>query len=168
MSLRPHLRRVVTLCVCRYWVVTRLVTGCVRARPCVRATCVRLLDAAWGVTNCRIILSFARVCRIGVWFGFVGSALLLAVGTCVALSCEAMRGLCSFLRVTHLLRWSDELTPQIPDTISYHNSVASSCLGRWQQHRHVHVRTIQLFHCNPPLYVCTSVRLYGGMLRCTA
>ena len=83
LSLRPHLRRVVTLCVCRYWVVTRLVTGCVRPRPCVRETCVRGLDAAWGVTICRIILSFARVCRVGVWFGFVGSALLLAVRTCV-------------------------------------------------------------------------------------
>ena len=33
------------------------------------------------VTMCRIILSVARVCRVGVWFGFVGSALLLAVGT---------------------------------------------------------------------------------------
>ena len=40
MSLRPHLQRDVTLCVCGYWVVTRLVTRCMRARPCVRAKCV--------------------------------------------------------------------------------------------------------------------------------
>ena len=52
------------------------------------------------MTICRIILSLAQVCRIGVWFGFVGSALLLAVGTCVILSFEAMPGLCCFLRVT--------------------------------------------------------------------
>ena len=38
LSLPPHLQRVVMLCVRRYWVVTRLVTGCVRARPCVRET----------------------------------------------------------------------------------------------------------------------------------
>ena len=49
----------------------------------------------------RSILSFARVCRIGAWFGFVRSALLLAVGTCCVLSFEAMPGLCCFLRVTH-------------------------------------------------------------------
>ena len=50
----------------------------------------------------RIILSSARVCRIGEWFGFVRSALLLAVvGTCVVLSFEAMPGLCCLLRVTH-------------------------------------------------------------------
>ena len=35
-----------------------------------------------GVAICRIIVSFARVCRVGVWFGFVRSALLLAVGAC--------------------------------------------------------------------------------------
>ena len=51
----------------------------------------------------RIILSFARVCRIGVWFGFVRSALLLAVGTCIVLSFEAMPGLCCFHRVTQQL-----------------------------------------------------------------
>ena len=45
-------------------------------------------------------MSFAWVCRFGVWFGIVGSALLLAVGTCVVLSFEAMPGLCCFLRVT--------------------------------------------------------------------
>ena len=35
LLLRPHLRRVVTFCVCRYWVVARLVTGRVRAHSCV-------------------------------------------------------------------------------------------------------------------------------------
>ena len=40
------------------------------------------------------------VCRVGVWFRFVRSALLLAVGTCIVLSFEAMLGLCCFLRVT--------------------------------------------------------------------
>ena len=48
-------------------------------------------------------MSFSRVCRVGVWFSFVGSALLLAVGTCVVLSFEAMPGLCYFLRVIHVL-----------------------------------------------------------------
>ena len=67
LLLRPHLRQVVTLCVCRYWVATRLVTGCARPRPCVRETCMRRLDAAWGVAVCKIILSFVRVCRVGVF-----------------------------------------------------------------------------------------------------
>ena len=35
-------------------------------------------------------MSFAWVCHVGVWFGFVRSALLLAVGTCIVLSSEAM------------------------------------------------------------------------------
>ena len=65
--------------VCRYWVVTRLWTGCMRPHRCVRETCVRWLDAAWGVGICTIIVSFARVCRVGVWFRFT-SALLLAEG----------------------------------------------------------------------------------------
>ena len=43
-------------------------------------------------------------CRDGVWFGFVRSALLLADGTCVVLSFEAMPGLCCFVRVTHLIQ----------------------------------------------------------------
>ena len=80
--------------------VTRLVTGCVRPRPCVRETCMRLLDAAWGVAVCKIILSFVRVCRVGVWFHFVWSALLLAVGTCAVLLFGALPGLSCFLRVT--------------------------------------------------------------------
>ena len=52
LPLRPHLRRVVTLCVCRYWVVTRLFIGCVRPHACVRATCV----SRWSLT------SFCWVC----------------------------------------------------------------------------------------------------------
>ena len=80
------------ICVCRYWVVARLVTGRVRAHSCVRETCVRRLQAAWGVTVCRSSLPFARECRLGVWFGFVGAALLPAVGTCVVLAFGAMPG----------------------------------------------------------------------------
>ena len=53
-------RRVVAFCVCRYWVVTRLVTRRVRAHSCVRETCVRRLRAAWGVTVYGIVLPFAR------------------------------------------------------------------------------------------------------------
>ena len=49
---------------------------------------------------CRIIVSFARVCRVGVWFGLIRSALLLVVVTCGVLLFEAMPGLCCFLRVT--------------------------------------------------------------------
>ena len=71
MSLRPQPRRVVTFCVCRYWVVARLVAGRVRAHSCVRETCVRRLQAAWGMTVSRSSLPFARECRLGVWFGFV-------------------------------------------------------------------------------------------------
>ena len=44
---------------------------------------------------------FARVYRVGVWFGFVRSALLLAVVACIVLSFEAMPCLCCFFRVTH-------------------------------------------------------------------
>ena len=54
--------------------------------------------------NCRIIVCFARVYRVGVWFRFVGSALLLAVIACIVLSFEAMPCLpwvCFFSRVTH-------------------------------------------------------------------
>ena len=101
--LRPHLRRVVAFCVCRCWVVTRLVTGRVRAHSCVREMCemcARRLHAAWGVTVHRIILPFARGCRVGVWFGFVRATLLPAVGTCVVLSFGVMPGWCCFLRVT--------------------------------------------------------------------
>ena len=62
--------------------------------------CVRRLHAAWGVTVCRSSLPFARGCRVGVWFGFVGAALLPAVGTCAALAFGAMPGRCCFVRVT--------------------------------------------------------------------
>ena len=44
-----------------------------------RHVCVDILDAARGVAMCRIVLSFSRVYRVGVWFGFVRFALLLAV-----------------------------------------------------------------------------------------
>ena len=44
--------------------------------PCWRETCVRRLHAAWGVTICRSSLPFARRCRVAVWFGFVGAALV--------------------------------------------------------------------------------------------
>ena len=72
--------------------VTHLVAGRVRAHSCVRATCVRRLHAAWGVTVYRIILPFAQGCRVGVLFGFVRAALLPAVGTCVILSFGVMPG----------------------------------------------------------------------------
>ena len=49
---------------------------------------------------CKNILTFVRVCRVGVWFGFVRSALFLAVGTCAVLSFEALPSLSCFLRVT--------------------------------------------------------------------
>ena len=61
---------------------------------------MRRLHAARGVTICRSSLPFARVCRVGVWFGFVGAALLPAVGTFVVLAFGAMPGRCCFLRVT--------------------------------------------------------------------
>ena len=47
-------------------------------------------------------MSFARAYRVGVWFHFVWSALLLTVVAYVVLSFEAMPGLCCFLRVTPL------------------------------------------------------------------
>ena len=81
--------------------VARLVSGRVRAHSCVRETCVRRLHAAWDVTICRSSLPFARGCRVGVWFGFVGAAQLPAVGTCVVLAFGAVPGRCCFLRVTH-------------------------------------------------------------------
>ena len=48
-------------------------------------------------------MSFARVYRVGVWFGFVGSALLLAVDLCWVDFCFdswVLLGLLGFLRVT--------------------------------------------------------------------
>ena len=47
-------------------------------------------------------MPFARGCRVGVWFGFVGAALLPAVGSCVVLAFGAVPGRCCFLRVTQL------------------------------------------------------------------
>ena len=52
----------------------------------------------------KIILSSVRVCRSGVWFSFVRSAVLLAVGMCAVLSFEALPGLSCLLRVTHQQR----------------------------------------------------------------
>ena len=77
-------------CPCGYGYV--IIHTCVRAHSCVRETCVRRLQAASGVTICRSSLPFARECRLGVWFGFVGAALLPAVGTCVVLAFGAMPG----------------------------------------------------------------------------
>ena len=55
-------------------------------------------------------MPFARGCRVGVWFGFVGAALLLAVGTCVVLAFVAMPGRCCFLRVTPTLNAVEGVT----------------------------------------------------------
>ena len=63
-----------TLCVCRYWVFTRLV-ACGRTPVYVRRMCVLDLMRLGVKPFCRITLSF-----VGVWFGFVRSALLLVVG----------------------------------------------------------------------------------------
>ena len=52
----------------------------------------------------------------GVWFGFVRSALILAVGMCAVLSFGAVPDLSCFLRVTPLIITS---SPLIPCTISY-------------------------------------------------
>ena len=48
--------------------------------------------------------AIAMVCRVGVWFGFVRSALLLAVVLCWVDCCFAswvLMGLLCFLRVTN-------------------------------------------------------------------
>ena len=55
-----------------------------------------------GVYFCRIVVSFAMVYHVEVWFRFVRSALLHAVVTCVVLLFGAMPGPCC-LRVTHNL-----------------------------------------------------------------
>ena len=93
------------------------------------------------MTICRIILSFARVCRVGVWFGFVGSALLLAVGTCVVLSFEAMPGLCCFLRVTQ-----DGCTKQG----DFQNDVEVTDRYQWPLREHAawHYSSLQKSACN--------------------
>ena len=43
---------------------------------------VDLLDAAWGLPVCGVMVSFTWVCRDGIWFGFTRFALLLAVIRC--------------------------------------------------------------------------------------
>ena len=48
----------------------------------------------------KVFFPFCAGCRVGVWFGFVRAALLLAVGTCVVLAFGAMPGRCCFPRVT--------------------------------------------------------------------
>ena len=84
-----------------HWVVTRLFPGCVRPRPVyLGRVCVDLMRlGVWPFVGLFCLL-LARVCCAGVWFGFVWSALLLAVGTCIVLLFEAIPGLCCFLRVT--------------------------------------------------------------------
>ena len=59
------------------------------------ATCLGRLDTVVKYHD-------SNMFHVRVWFGFVRSALLLAVGTCSTrvLSFEAMPGLCCFLRVT--------------------------------------------------------------------
>ena len=57
-------------------------------------------NVSWLSGTSRIIVYFARVYRVRAWFGFVRSALLLAVVKCIVLSCQAMPCLCCFLRVT--------------------------------------------------------------------
>ena len=52
---------------------------------------------------CRIIVSFSSVYRVGVWFGFVRSTLLLAVVLCWVdggIDSWVLLGLPCFLRVT--------------------------------------------------------------------
>ena len=65
----------------------------------VRRVCVELLRLG-GVDTFRNIVCSVSVYRIGVWFDFVRSALLLAVVACILLSFEVMPCLCCFLRVT--------------------------------------------------------------------
>ena len=69
----------------------RVHAGALLYMYCICTTCV----SAWGVAVCEIILSFARVCLVGVGFGFVRSALLLVVGMCAVLSFKALPGLSS-------------------------------------------------------------------------
>ena len=81
---------------------SRLFNG--EQRPVTRA----LEQAHW-----RRVASFARVYRVGVWFGVVRSALLLAVVLCwvdcsfwswVSGVAQVLLGLLCFLRVTHWRR----------------------------------------------------------------
>ena len=75
--------------------------------------CVDLLDTAWGVAMCRIVVSFTRVYRVGVAFSFVRVALLLAVVLCwVDHCCDSWVLLTLFclLRVTRTVMYSLLLT----------------------------------------------------------
>ena len=68
----------------------------------VRRVCVDVLDAVWGVGMCRTVASFTRVYRVGVWFGFVRFALLLAVVLSWVARCfdsRVLLGLFCLLRV---------------------------------------------------------------------
>ena len=91
MSLRPHLRRVVAFCVCRYWVVTRLVTRHVRAHSCVRETCVtrRKQLGAWSVR----FVGWANWvdCRCLLFFVFLGVARRLELSPCTTEKATAAR-----------------------------------------------------------------------------
>ena len=71
---------------------------------CMRRVCVDLLDAAWGVGMCRIVVSVTRVYRVGVLFGLVRFALLLADVLCWVDRCFdswVLLGLLCLLRVTY-------------------------------------------------------------------
>ena len=79
-------------------------------------------------------MSFARVYRGGVWFGFVGSALLLAVVLCWVDGCFdswVLLGLLCFLRVTlNLLMWFIRLCPAVLHVTS---SKTSGCEHHCQE-----------------------------------
>ena len=88
---------------------------CGRIPVHVRHVCVDLLHAGWGVAMCRMVVSFTRVYRVGVWFGFVRFALLLAVVLCWVDRCFdswVLLGLLCLLRVTPIATRDDSsLTP---------------------------------------------------------
>ena len=46
---------------------------------------------------CRIVVSFARVYRVGVWFGFVRVALLLAIILCWVDRCFCFLGVAGLI-----------------------------------------------------------------------
>ena len=73
--------------------VTRLVTGRVRAHSCVLATCVRGLDAAWGVTIFRIIC-LLRGC-VALEYGLVSLDLHCFLRLARALCCRSRQILAS-------------------------------------------------------------------------
>ena len=159
MSLRPHLRRVAAFCVCRYWVVTRLVTGCVQPRPCVRVTCVRWLDAAWGVTICRIIC-LLRGC-VALAYGLVSLGLHCFLRLAHALYCHSRRCLASVacsvqhgngVQCTHAIR-AGAAAVWCPLSISEHTSSYMRKLRQVPPHRGntmkfwVHLRAVNMHRC---------------------